>query len=225
MNIALILSGGVGTRFGGNVPKQYIEIGDKPVIAYCLETFGQHALIDTIQIVADADWQEYIRRWAGGRLKGFSLPGKTRQESILNGLADILKYADRSDTVIIHDAVRPFVTAELIRECLEACREHDGAMPALSVKDTMYLHDGSAITSLIDRNRLYAGQAPEAYRLGVYYDANTALLPDRILEINGSTEPAVLAGMDIALVSGDEGNFKITAAEDMERFRMMVENR
>lgn len=83
--------------------------------------------------------------------------------SILNGLADILKYADRSDTVIIHDAARPFVTGRLISACVNACRNHEGAMPVLPVRDTMYLHDGGRISSLIDRSCLCAGQAPEAY--------------------------------------------------------------
>lgn len=219
MNVALVLSGGSGTRAGSGRPKQYIEIEGKPLIAYCLAVFEKHEDIGAIQVVADENWQGYIQKWTGGRFKGFSKPGVTRQLSVLNGLTDILKYANRSDTVIIHDAARPFVTGQLISACVNACRSHEGAMPILPVKDTMYLHDGSRIVSLIDRSCLCAGQSPEAYILGKYYDANVALLPDKILEINGSTEPAVLADMDVMLVPGDEGNFKITTAEDLEQFR------
>lgn len=225
MNIALVLSGGNGTRAGSSRPKQYVEAEGKPAIAYCLAVFEKCGDIDAIQVVADENWHGYIRKWAGSRFKGFSSPGDTRQLSVLNGLADILRYADRSDTVIIHDAARPFVTDGLISACLDACRCHEGAMPVLPAKDTMYLHDGSSIASLVDRSRLCAGQAPEAYILGKYYDANAALLPDRIRDINGSTEPAVLAGMDVALVPGDEGNFKITTAEDLERFRRKCRER
>ena len=75
----------------------------------------------------------------------------------------------------------------------------------------------------MDRGKVYAGQAPEVFLLGKYYEANRALLPDKILEINGSTEPAVMAGMDIVMIPGDERNFKITTAADLERFREIVQ--
>lgn len=93
----------------------------------------------------------------------------------------------------------------------------------LPMKDTVYLSgDGRAVSSLLDRGKVFAGQAPEAFVFGKYYEANRALVPDKILEINGSTEPAVMAGMDIALIPGDEGNFKITTAADLERFQEIV---
>lgn len=101
-----------------------------------------------------------------------------------------------------------------------ASKGHDGAMPVLPMKDTVYLsEDGVSVSELLNRSRLFAGQAPELFDLEKYYTANMALLPDRILSINGSTEPAVMAGMDIAMVAGDEGNYKITTAADLERFK------
>ncbi len=223
MNIALILSGGKGIRLGGSLPKQYIEVDGKPVIAYCLQIFEKHPAIDAIQIVADKDWQHFIEKWTGGKCRGFSLPGENRQLSVLSGLSDILKYADQSDTVIIHDAARPLVTEELISSCLNACRTYDGAMPILPAKDTMYIHDGEKIVSLLDRKRVCAGQSPEAFIFGKYYKAVTRLLPEAILKINGSSEPAFLAGMNIAVVAGDEDNFKITTSNDLERFVRKIE--
>ena len=96
---------------------------------------------------------------------------------------------------------------------------HDGIMPVLTMKDTVYLsEDGNRVTSLLDRERIFAGQAPEVFRLGVYFDANKVLIPDKILSIKGSTEPAVMAGLDIVMIAGDEGNFKITTKEDLDRF-------
>ena len=235
MVTALVLSGGTGTRVGGEIPKQYIEVKGHPVIAYCLRTFLSHEEIDAVQIVAEEAWRETIRNCleqlqeeapkSGGRrnskFRGFSVPGKTRQLSVLSGLEDIRKYAGDSDYVLIHDAARPLVTAKQISACIEAVRAgHDGALPVLPMKDTVYLsEDGKAVTSLLDRKKVFAGQAPEAFVLGKYYEANKALLPERILGINGSTEPAVLAGMDIAMIPGDEGNFKITTLSDLERFR------
>ena len=92
------------------------------------------------------------------------------------------------------------------------------------MKDTAYLsEDGRAVSSLLDRRKVFAGQAPEVFLFGRYYEANRALLPEKILEINGSTEPAVMAGMDIAMIPGDERNFKITTAIDLERFREIVQ--
>lgn len=228
MVTALLLSGGTGTRMGMGIPKQYIEVKGKPVIAYCLQTLLSHEGIDAVQVVADKMWRETIlqcmaslrAQGAEEKFRGFSAPGKTRQLSILNGLEDIKKYAGDSDYVLIHDAARPLVSAKQISDCIEAvCSGHDGALPVLPMKDTVYLSgDGKTVTSLLDRKKVFAGQAPEIFALGKYYEANRALLPDRILEINGSTEPAVLAGMDIALIPGDEGNFKITTRADLERF-------
>ena len=158
------------------------------------------------------------------KFQGFSQPGKTRQLSIYNGLTDILTYAQESDTVLIHDAARPMLSAQMITDCIEAMRDYDGVVPVLPMKDTIYQSiNGKSINALVKRNEIYAGQAPEVFRLGLYYKANKALFPDKILEINGSTEPAVLAGMNIAMISGYEENFKITTAEDLERFRRIAD--
>lgn len=233
MNIALILAGGTGSRLGGETPKQYLEAAGKPVIAYCLETFMRQERIDRIQIVAESGWRTLITKWAERgsedgncrKLQGFSEPGATRQLSIWNGLRDIMIYGREEDTVIIHDAARPLVSHRIIADCLDACRRHDGALTALSVKDTIYYGAEGRIESLLDRSRLIAGQAPEAFLLGKYYRANEVLFPDEILHINGSTEPAVLAGMDICCIAGEELNFKITTKEDMERFEQILQGK
>lgn len=223
MNIALILAGGTGMRLSADMPKQYIEVGGKPIIAYCLETFEQNKDIDEIRIVADVSWHDYIRAWTGSKFRGISKPGETRQLSVFQGLCDMEKDTGADDVVIIHDAARPLVSDKLISDCLAACNRHEGAMPFLPMKDTVYLGDGTTITGLLDRSRVYAGQAPEAFVFGAYFEANKRLLPTQIREINGSAEPAVLAGMDIALLPGDEMNFKITTDEDLRRFLRLKE--
>ena len=124
--------------------------------------------------------------------------------------------------MIVHDAARPCASQTMLTACVDACKEHDGALPVLPMKDTVYLGDGRQITSLLEREKVYAGQAPEAFVLGKYYEANKSLIPDKIEQINGSTEPAILAGMDIAMIPGDEGNFKITTQADLERFRALI---
>lgn len=226
MNIALVLAGGTGSRLGEKIPKQYIEVAGKPIIAYCLDTFMKHADIDKVQIVADEMWRSLIRKWvekeANTKFQGFSVPGENRQLSIWNGLCDIMHFGQEEDVVIIHDAARPLVTERMITDCLDACRKYDGVLSALPVKDTLYLGENGKIMELLDRSKLIAGQTPEAFKLGLYYRANEALLPEKILKINGSTEPAVLAGMDIHCIMGEEQNFKITTREDMERFTQIL---
>lgn len=230
MNIALILSGGTGRRVGLDMPKQYIEVCGRPIISYCMESLSGHDGIDAIQIVAEEEWRDLItesmeqlaktkKPGISSKFKGFSQPGANRQLSVLNGLKDIKEYASDSDYVLIHDAARPMLSVQMITECLNAVTGHDGVIPVLPMKDTVYSSiDGRTITSLLDRSQIFAGQAPELFVLGKYYEANLALLPNDIMQINGSTEPAAMAGMDIAMIPGDEGNFKITTKADLERF-------
>lgn len=229
MNIALILSGGTGTRMGTDIPKQYVEVGGKPIISYCVERLVSHGRIDAIQIVAEAAWREQIRKWLSTdefekKFRSFSDPGTNRQLSILSGLEDIRQYADASDCIFIHDAARPMLSDRQITDCLDGICGHDAALPVLPMKDTVYSStDGKTVGALLNRSEIYAGQAPEVFRLEKYYEANKRLLPDRILQINGSTEPAIMAGLDVAMIPGDERNFKITTKTDLERLCRIVE--
>lgn len=228
MNIALVLSGGTGTRLGADMPKQYIEVCGKPILIYCLETLFNSSVIDGIHIVAVKEWQDKILFWLEAygledKFRGFSLPGENRQLSIYNGLKDIKEYADPKDLVLVHDGARPLLSSALIAECFEAIEDYDGVLPVLPMKDTVYLSkDGKQITALLKRSEVFAGQAPELFRLGAYYRANERLLPDKILQINGSTEPAVLGDLKVAVIPGDEANFKITTPADLERFTNIV---
>lgn len=231
MNVALILSGGTGTRLGTEIPKQYIEVGGKPIIAYSIERLSAHAGIDAIWIVAAAEWQEWIAESLkysdiNEKFRGFSNPGANRQLSILNGLEDIRNEISEESLVLIHDAARPLLSEQLVTDCLCAVKGHDGVLPVLPMKDTVYASsDGKSITSLLNRSEIYAGQAPELFCLEKYYEANRYLLPDEIMNINGSTEPAIMAGMDIAMIPGDENNFKVTTQADLVRFRELIEGR
>ena len=224
MNIALVLAGGTGTRLGADIPKQYIEVRGKMIIDYCLETMEHSSDIAEVRIVADEMWREHIKKV--DKFKGYACPGRNRQLSIYNGLKAIeesLADKEKEVNVLIHDAARPFLTEKLIRECVKAVEGHDGVLPVLPMKDTVYYsEDGKVISSLINRDKLYAGQAPELFRLQPYIQANEALLPDKILLVNGSTEPAIMAGMDIVMIPGDENNYKITTKTDMKRFTEMM---
>lgn len=234
MNIALVLAGGTGSRLGADTPKQYLEVDNRMIISYCLETFLVSDYIDKIQVVADRNWHEVVGREmdalesATGKNKfcGFSDPGANRQLSIYNGLRDILEYADTEDKVMVHDGARPLLSETLIEKCFIAGEGHDGVMPVLPMKDTVYMsEDGKVVSKLLRRENVFAGQSPEVFVLGKYYDACEMLLPRRIMSINGSTEPAIMAGMDIAMVDGDENNFKITTTVDLEKFCNIIKSR
>ena len=228
MHVVLLLAGGVGSRMGLNVPKQYYEVAGRPLIAYCLDGMAESRSVDAIQIVANEEWKSLIISLveAAGlqpKLKGFSRPGDNRQLSIYNGLRDIRKYADGDSMVMVHDAARPYLTADMIDSYFSAAEGKDGVLPCLPMKDTIYHSgDGKTVTGLLNRSELFAGQAPEIYRLDKYLAANESLPPDKIMQINGAAEPAIMAGMDIAIVSGEERNFKITTLADLERFEKML---
>ena len=225
--IVLLLSGGIGARVGGSPPKQYIEVNGRMIVSRCIGRVLECGSISGLWIVADESWQEAIAESVPERerILGFSAPGQNRALSILNGLRGIRNVCPEDTIVIVHDAVRPLVSVETLEACINACSQHDGAMPVLPMTDTVYYSDtsGSRVERLLDRSRIYAGQAPEAFRLGKYLEATERLLPEKILSINGSTEPAILAGMDIAMIPGDKGNFKITTREDLEHYRRIVE--
>ncbi|MBR6979101.1 MAG: 2-C-methyl-D-erythritol 4-phosphate cytidylyltransferase [Prevotella sp.] len=231
MNIGIILSGGVGTRMGAGIPKQYMEVANTPIIGYCLDTFIKHPMIDKLIVGCAEEWREFVKDVAEKlhceKSITFAIPGETRQYSIFNALkvaADI--GADEGDRVIIHDAARPLVSATLIASCLEACKESDGVLPVIPVKDTIYQsRDGIGISNLLNRNELFAGQAPEAFVFGKYYALHKAMTHEELVLINGSTEIAFKGGMSIKLIRGDEMNFKITTSEDLSNFKNIIQHR
>jgi len=231
MGNALILSGGTGNRLGTEIPKQYIKVGGRPIISYCIEQLSCHERIDSIQIVAAQSWHQTILECLEKydikrKFRGFSKPGETRQLSIYHGVEDIKRYTEDSDVVLIHDAARPLLSAQMITDCLSAVIGHDGVLPVLPMKDTVYQSvDGRKISALLNRSEIFAGQAPELFRIGLYYEANKRLYPEQIRTINGSTEPAVMAGMDIIMIPGDEGNLKITTKDDLERFCEIIKQK
>lgn len=224
MNIAIILAGGTGTRLGGNIPKQYIEVMGKPIISYCLEKFEKHRLIDNIVIVASEMWQDYIISWISKdnikKFSGFAPAGSSRQHSIVNGMLKAKDIgATVNDNIIIHDAARPNVSEAIISNCMESLSNYDGAMPVLPVKDTIYLSEnGENIMSLLNRDRLYAGQAPESFKYGKYLEIHNGMTEDDLAKIRGSSEIAYRHGLKIRMIHGDEHNYKITTKEDLNKF-------
>ena len=124
------------------------------------------------------------------------------------------------------DIRRPLVTQELIDACLDENRYCDGVLPVIPVKDTIYMsHDGRHIDALLERNKLFAGQAPESFVFGKYLQAHRNMSDAKLEKINGSTEIAQMAGLNVHLIKGDSMNFKITTPDDLSTFETIVRDR
>ena len=190
MNYAIILSGGIGTRMRRpDCPKQYIDVGGRPILMYTVETFQNNPDVDRIVIVAADEWRPSIRKWMEKekvtKFESFADPGKTRQESFLSGLeACMLTSKSEKDGVIIHEAVRP-------------------------------LH----LSGLADRSVLFAGQSPESFRLWKFTEVNRKTDLQTLRSIRGASELAFMNGLDMYLIRGEDNNFKITTGADLDRFR------
>ena len=238
MNFAILLSGGTGTRIGGDIPKQYIRAGGRMMITWALKPLLHFQQIDSVVIVAAPSWRKVILLDAERngleteKIIGFSEPGETRQHSILNGLESVRTYREKylseqksqEDTAIIHDAARPFLSESLLDACYAALPGHDGVMPVLPMKDTLYLsYRGTRADERLDRRRIFAGQAPELFLLAPYYRANKKLTPDDFFGISGATEPALLAGLNVAIIPGEERNRKVTTQTDVMHFVRQME--
>jgi 2-C-methyl-D-erythritol 4-phosphate cytidylyltransferase len=220
MNAGLILAGGKGERLPGHDnPKQFIEVGGKALICYCLQAFEQCPDISLICVVIAEDRRDIL---SGACI--CAGPGKSRQHSSYNGLLALKRY--NPTRVVIHDAARPLVTAMDITALIRAADGCDGATPVLPVTDTIYRStDGKTIGGALNRDELFAGQTPECYDFKKYLAGHEKLTDDELFKIRGGSELAARFGMRIALAKGNPCNFKVTTNADLERFRAMVENR
>lgn len=242
MITAILLSGGIGSRIGSQIPKQYLTVAGRTIFSYSLETLAKSPQIDAIWIVADTKWQYLIQKEikqydVTHKVRGISQPGLNRQLSIYHAMIDLKETMKDKDYVFVHDAVRPLLTAKDIQEYVNAIEEYDGVIPVLPMKDTVYLStDGKTLTSRLNREQVVAGQAPEIFIFKKYLDAMENLIhyqtienkkviaiDSQILKINGSAEPAIMANMCLRMVPGNEENFKITTSIDLERFSEIME--
>ena len=218
MNAGLIVAGGKSERLSGyDIPKQFIEIGGKPLVMYCLRAFELCHDIDIICVVVAEEWRYIL----GDTV--FANPGKSRQHSIYNGLLALAPYDP--EMVVIHDAARPLVDAIDISNVIKASSNYDGATPVIPVTDTIYRSfNGITITEALNRDEIYAGQTPECYNFRKYLAIHSNLSDNEISNVRGSSEIAVISNLRIALCEGNPHNFKVTTNSDLERFRAFVEN-
>jgi 2-C-methyl-D-erythritol 4-phosphate cytidylyltransferase len=217
---AIIPAGGSGERLPElGMPKQFYEIGGKPLIGHAAAAFENCVDIDVIVFVVSEIWRDKIP--GIGKFRKFAEPGKTRQHSIYNGMLALKDVLHDDDVVVIHDAARPLVTELDISRCISAVGGYDGATPYLLMQETVYgSANGETITASLNRDELRVGQTPEAYLYGKYLAAHEDI---DLSNVRGSSELAFHAGMRICLYPGNRRNIKITTKEDMEYFMFLRE--
>ena len=214
---AIIVAAGRGTRAGGDTPKQWQMLGDHSVAAHSMRAFATHPGIDRLVLVLhpdDIDSPLWPREPAATVVPG----GATRQASVRAGLEAL---ADQVDRVLIHDAARPLVSQAIIDRVLNALDHHQGAAPAVAVTDTLWHGDAEIVTGVQDRAGLYRAQTPQGFHLAPLLAAHRALTTDATDDV----AVARAAGLDVAIVAGDEDNIKITGPGDLARAAKLMRQR
>lgn len=223
MNIALIIAGGSGERMGRNIPKQFIELGGYPVIAYTLNKFQEHPMIDAICVVALRGWERFVRdiatKYKFTKLRHITTGGKTGQESIYNGLCELQKYYQDNDFVLIHDAVRPIIPTTIIDDCINIAHKFGNAVSGTPCYEALVQQSGDG---LVAHGTLRRVQAPQCFRMG---ELNMAHKIAQSRGINNSTTSATLMielGRQIFWSAGSNQNIKLTTADDLEILRAII---
>jgi 2-C-methyl-D-erythritol 4-phosphate cytidylyltransferase/2-C-methyl-D-erythritol 2,4-cyclodiphosphate synthase len=212
-NVALIVAAGSGLRLGGELPKQYLALAGRSILRRSIDAFRAHPKIGAIRVVTNPDHGDLYRRAIGdAEILPPVAGGAARQESVRNGLESLVEL--NPDKVLIHDAARPFVGADVIDRVLAALDSHAGAIPAVPVTDTLKRERQGEIEATVDRSGLWRAQTPQGFRFGGILEAHRRF---RDLQLTDDAALAESLGLSVALVPGAEGNYKITTAEDYER--------
>jgi 2-C-methyl-D-erythritol 4-phosphate cytidylyltransferase len=214
-NIGLLMAAGSGSRMAGKMPKQFLELGGKPMAAHSLDLFERCKLIDEIILVAPEEHlvlasNELVDRFSFKKINKITTGGETRQESVMAGLSACPK---GTDLVAIHDAARPLLTMELLNESIEKARRTKAAILAVLAKESVKLADGEIITATLKRDTVWIAQTPQVFRF------------DEILSAHKRADEAEYEATDdselyekycgrVAIVRGSYNNLKITTDDD-----------
>ncbi len=216
---AIIAAAGAGTRLGGAVPKQLLDLGGRTILQRSVDAFADHPRVDDVIVVLPAALAEHPPEWLGGRrsLRAV-LGGRRRQDSVANAFDAV---PDTADIVLVHDAARPFVTADLISRAIDAAAAHGAAIAAMQATDTVKrvaaAPHATAIVETIPRESIYLAQTPQAFRRRVLADA--VALGRAGVEATDEAALAERAGHSVHVIAGDARNVKITTQADLEAAR------
>ncbi len=226
MNIAIIIAAGSGHRMGQDIPKQFINVYDKPVVIYTLEGFQRHPKIDAIEVVCLKGWQDVLKAYAKQfgitKLKWVVDGGETGQESIRNGVYNLEGIASSDDTIIIHDGIRPLVEDSVLSDVIAVCKEKGNAVTSMPYNEQIFVKDDDESTiKYIPRETLRRVSTPQAYKFGkldwAYHEAF-----EKKIGIYGSSYTNTMMvelGERLYFASGSDKNIKLTTKDDLEMFK------
>lgn len=225
-NIALIIAGGSGHRMGQDIPKQFINVYDKPVLLYTLEGFQKHPEIDAIEVVCIDGWHDilwaYAKQFNITKLKWVVSGGDTGQESIYNGVKNLQAKCGEDDTVIIHDGIRPLVDADVLSDVIVKCHQYGNAVTSMPYNEQIFIIDDEiSTTRYIPRETLRRVSTPQAYQYGkLLWAYNEAF--ERGIGIHGSSYTNTMMvelGERLYFAAGSDKNIKLTTKDDLEMFK------
>lgn len=226
-NIALIIAGGSGERMGQDIPKQFLTVNEKPVIIYTLEAFQKHADIDEIAVVCLEGWEQVLRAYAKqfniSKLGNVITGGANGQGSIRNGVFELEKHCKADDIVLVHDAIRPMVSADIISDCIVKTKRYGCAIATIPCAEAMLQTDDGEISSgSYPRDRLKRTQTPQGFKLGELCELHREALEKGITNSIASCTLMIEMGHQVYFSAGSEKNLKLTTIEDIDIFKALL---
>ena len=226
MTVAIIIAGGSGSRMGQDIPKQFINVYDKPVLIYTLEGFQKHPQIDAIVTVCIDGWHDVLKAYAKQfnitKLRKVVSGGKSGQESIRNGVYACKDMCKEDDIIIIHDGIRPLVDASVLTDVIRKCEQYGNGVTSLPYNEQIFIMDDEVSTvRYIPRETLRRVQTPQAYRFGKLDEAYHRAFEEGI-GIRGSAYTNTMMvelGERLFFAAGSDKNIKLTTKDDLELFK------
>ena len=225
MVTAMIFAGGVGARMNSTkIPKQFLEVGGKPIIVRTLENFQNHSEVDFIVIACLHDWieklEELITKYRLTKVRAVVKGGETGYQSIHNGLLEVEKNSKPEDIVLICDGVRPLVSKKLITNCIKLAKENETAVPVTpSIDSVLVSVDAENCKESMPRGQMYITQAPQGYTIRKIMSAHKQVEEKSMPHPVSSSELLIDLGEEIKIFIGDRDNIKVTTPEDLRFMR------
>ena len=226
-NIGLLIAGGSGNRMHQDIPKQFITVNERPVIVYTLEAFEKHPEIDSIAVVCIEGWEQvlwaYAKQFNITKLQYVVPGGKNGQDSIRNGVFELEKHFDKDDIVLIHDAIRPMISAEIISDNIRVAREKGNATTVIPCAEAMLqTEDGAVSIGSYPRDNLKRTQTPQAFHIGYICELHRKALEAGITNSVASCTLMIEMGEQVYFSAGSEINIKLTTVEDIDIFKALL---
>ncbi len=226
-NIALIIAGGTGARMHQDIPKQFLSVNDKPIIIYTMEVFQNHPDIDAIYIACLNGWQDvlwaYIKQFNVTKVKEILKGGKNGQESIRNGIYAIAESFTANDLILVHDAIRPMVSADIISDNIANCKRYGNAITVIPCMEAMLKsQDEHQSNESILRNSLFRAQTPQTISVKDAVELHKEALEKGVTDSVATCTLLLELGKKVYFAKGSELNIKITTMDDITIFKALL---